>query len=224
MRRLPIIQRPSFLRLRAVPLVHRPIFLVATRHQSFSVMSQKKHQASPDSSSQPDGNNEPLPPLSPKDFRTYNRMAEQMDQFHNHFRLTWNQLQDACTSTGKKPGGLSPRQLIMAGLSFCSQLDFHHSIEEQHIFPVLAKKMPEFRRELALLSQHRQIHKGLEKLEAYLTKCRSGEVDLQREEIKRLMDGFGEVLWKHLDEEVRTLGAENMRRYWSLQEMARLPM
>jgi hypothetical protein len=81
MRRLPIIQRPSFLRLRAIPLVHRPIFLVATRHQSFSVMSQKKHQASPDSSSQPDGNNEPLPPLSPKDFRTYNRMAEQMDQF-----------------------------------------------------------------------------------------------------------------------------------------------
>ncbi|GIJ91718.1 hypothetical protein Asppvi_010690 [Aspergillus pseudoviridinutans] len=187
-------------------------------------MSHKKHQASPDSSSQPDGNNEPLPPLSPKDFRTYNRMAEQMNQFHNHFRLTWNQLQDACTSTGKKPGGLSPRQLIMAGLGFCSQLDFHHSIEEQHIFPVLAKKMPEFRRELELLTQHKQIHKGLEKLEAYLTKCRSGEVDLQREEMKRLMDGFGDVLWKHLDDEVRTLGAENMRKYWSLQEMARLPM
>ncbi|KAF4216669.1 hypothetical protein CNMCM8980_006472 [Aspergillus fumigatiaffinis] len=175
-------------------------------------MSQKKHQASPDPTGQPEGNNEPLPPLSPKDFRTYNRMAEQMDQFHNHFRLTWNQLQDACTSTGKKSSGLSPRQLIMAGLNFCSQLDFHHSIEEQHIFPVLAKRMPEFRRELELLSQHRQIHKGLEKLEDYLTKCRSGEVDLQREEVKRLMDGFGDVLWRHLDEEVRTLGAENMRR------------
>ncbi|GFF37083.1 hypothetical protein IFM58399_04770 [Aspergillus lentulus] len=187
-------------------------------------MSQKNSQASPDPTGQAKGNNEPLPPLSPKDFRTYNRMAEQMDQFHNHFRLTWNQLQDACTSTGKKSSGLSPRQLIMAGLSFCSQLDFHHSIEEQHIFPVLAKRMPEFRRELALLSQHRQIHKGLEKLEDYLTKCRSGEVDLQREEVKRLMDGFGDVLWQHLDEEVRTLGAENMRRYWSLQEMARLPM
>ncbi|KAH2465379.1 hypothetical protein KXW63_005434 [Aspergillus fumigatus] len=187
-------------------------------------MSPKKHQASADPHGHRDGNNEPLPPLSPKDFRTYNRMAEQMDQFHNHFRLIWNQLQDACTSTGKKPSGLSPRQLIMAGLSFCSQLDFHHSIEEQHIFPVLAKRMPEFRRELDLLSQHRQIHKGLEKLEDYLTKCRSGEVDLQREEVKRLMDGFGDVLWKHLDEEVRTLGAENMRRHWSLQEMARLPM
>ncbi|GIK04295.1 hypothetical protein Aspvir_008374 [Aspergillus viridinutans] len=187
-------------------------------------MSQKNHQACPDSTSQPDGNNEPLPPLSPKDFQTYNRMAEHMDHFHNNFRLTWNQLQDACTSTDKKPNGLSPRQLIIAGLGFCSQLDFHHSIEEQHIFPVLAKRMPEFRRELALLTQHKQIHKGLEQLEAYLTKCLSGEVDLQREEMKRLMDAFGDVLWKHLDEEVRTLAAENMRRHWSLQEMAQLPM
>jgi hypothetical protein len=49
-------------------------------------------------------------------------------------------------------------------------------------------------------------------------------VDLQREEVKQLMDGFGDVLWRHLDEEVRTLGAENMRRYWNLQEMAKLPM
>ncbi|KAF9895190.1 hypothetical protein FE257_000092 [Aspergillus nanangensis] len=164
------------------------------------------------------------PPLSPKDFRVYNRLAEQMQQFHNHFRLSWNQLQDACESTGKRPGGLSPRQLIMSGLGFCSQLDFHHSIEEQHVFPVLAKKMPEFRRELSLLGQHKQIHKGLVKLEDYLTKCRSGEVDLERSEMKRLMDAFGEVLWAHLDEEVHALEAENMRKYWSLKEMPTLPM
>ncbi|RHZ64357.1 hypothetical protein CDV55_103044 [Aspergillus turcosus] len=186
-------------------------------------MSPKKDQASPASSSQPDGNNEPLPPLSPKDFRTYNRMAEKMDYYHNHFRQMWNQLQDACTSTGKRPGGLSPRQLITTGLTFCSQLDLHHSIEEEHIFPTLARRMPEFRRELSLVSQHRQIHKGLEKLEEYLTKCRSGEVDLQREEMKMHMDAFGEVLWTHLDDEVKALGAENMRRYWNLQEMGRMP-
>ncbi|GES65273.1 hemerythrin HHE cation binding domain protein [Aspergillus terreus] len=164
------------------------------------------------------------PPLSPKDFRVYNRMAEQMQQFHNHFRLTWNQLQDACEASGKRPGGLSPRQLIMMGLGFCSQLDFHHSIEEEHIFPVLAKRMPEFRRELSLLGQHRKIHKGLVQLEDYLTKCRSGEVDLERPEMKRLMDAFGEVLWAHLDDEVRALEAENMRKYWSLKEMPTLPM
>ncbi|KAJ6018294.1 hypothetical protein N7451_001673 [Penicillium sp. IBT 35674x] len=167
---------------------------------------------------------EPLPKLSPSEFRTYNRLAEQMDAFHNHFRMTWNQLFDACSAAGKRPSGLSARQMIMMGLQFCSQLDFHHSIEEQHIFPVLAKKMPEFKKELELLRQHKQIHAGLEKLEAYLEKCRSGEEDLRREEVKRLMEGFGEVLWKHLDEEVKTLGAENMRNYWSADEMRRLPM
>ncbi|KAJ5876428.1 uncharacterized protein N7529_002012 [Penicillium soppii] len=165
---------------------------------------------------------EPLPPLSASDFRTYNRMSEQMEAFHSHFRLTWNQLWEACESSGKR--ALSARQMIMMGLQFCSQLDFHHSIEEQHIFPVLAKKMPEFRKELELLSQHRQIHAGLEKLEKYLEKCRSGEEDMRREEVKRLMDGFGKVLWTHLDQEVKTLEAANMRKFWSLDEMRRLPM
>lgn len=190
---------------------------------------------------------EALPPLSASDLRTYNRLADQMDGFvsfgylpppgenlrsdrlltasqHNHFRMTWNQLWDACDSSAKRPGGLSARQMIMMGLQFCSQLDFHHSIEEQHIFPVLAKKMPEFRKELDLLKQHKQIHAGLEKLESYLVKCRTGEEDMRREEIKRLMEGFGAVLWKHLDEEVQTLKADNMRKYWSLDEMRRLPM
>lgn len=112
----------------------------------------------------------------------------------------------------------------MMGLQFCSQLDFHHSIEEQHIFPVLAKKTPVFRKELDLLRQHKQIHAGLEKLETYLERCRSGEEDMRGEEVHKLMEAFGAVLWKHLDEEVQTLRADNMRKYWSLEEMRRLPM
>ncbi|KAJ5698055.1 hypothetical protein N7462_000060 [Penicillium macrosclerotiorum] len=139
----------------------------------------------------PEKAGEALPPLSPSEFRTYNRLSEQMDAFHNHFRLTWNELLGACSSEGKRSKGMSARQMIMMGLQFCSQLDFHHSIEEQHIFPVLAKKMPEFRKELELLKQHKKIHAGLEKLESYLESCRSGEEDLRREEVKRLMEAFG---------------------------------
>ncbi|KAI9925835.1 hypothetical protein MW887_005641 [Aspergillus wentii] len=165
---------------------------------------------------------EALPALSTREFRIYNRMAEQMDMFHTHFRLTWNELQTACTTT--KRSAISPRQLISMGESFCSHLTMHHNIEERHIFPVLAKKMPEFKKELDLLKQHKQIHAGLDKFEAYLSDCRLGRADLERGEVKRLMDGFGEVLWAHLDDEVRTLGAENMRRYWTLEEMPRLPM
>ncbi|KAJ5481166.1 hypothetical protein N7539_007060 [Penicillium diatomitis] len=171
-----------------------------------------------------DGSEKPaqaLPPLSASDLRTYNRMADGMEQFHNHFRLSWRELYAAVE---KRSGNLSARQLISGLTNFCRQLDFHHSIEEKHIFPVLAKKMPEFRKELDLLKQHKQIHAGLDNLEAYLEKCRSGEEDLRREEVKRLMDSFGTVLWNHLDEEVETLKADNMRKYWSLEEMRRLPM
>ena len=42
--------------------------------------------------------------------------------------------------------------------------------------------------------------------------------------MKEKMDSWGEVLWKHLDQEVETLGAENMRKYWTLDEMKRMPM
>ena len=84
--------------------------------------------------------------------------------------------------------------------------------------------MEAFKKELELLSQHKQIHEGLEKFEDYLGKCRSGEKDLRMDEMKTLMDGFGDVLWQHLDDEVNQLRAENMQKYWTIQEMKRMPM
>ena len=119
---------------------------------------------------------------------------------------------------------MSLRQFITTGLQFCHHLSVHHSIEENHIFPVLATKMPAFRKELELLTQHKQIHRGLDKFEAYLEKCKTGETDFSSEEMKRLMDTFGDVLWAHLDDEVKELGAENMRNYWTITEMRRMPM
>lgn len=164
-----------------------------------------------------------LPKLSAKEFATYNSMAEHMDYFHNNFRRTWNLLHDAAVAN-KRPANMSIGRFLSTGLDFCHHLHVHHSIEEQHIFPVLAKRMPAFRKELELLTQHKQIHKGMDKLEAYLTECRSGERELRLVEVKDIMDGFGEVLWQHLGDEVKQLGAENMRKYWSPEEMRRMPM
>ena len=132
-------------------------------------------------------------------------------------------LYNACT-TAKKPAGMSLRSFLSEAEQFSHHLTFHHTIEEQHIFPVLAAKMPKFRKELELLTQHKQIHEGLEELEKYIGECRSGERELRFVEMKGVMDGFGGVLWEHLDDEVKELRAENMRRYWSLAEMRRLPM
>ncbi|KZF22354.1 hypothetical protein L228DRAFT_239331 [Xylona heveae TC161] len=164
-----------------------------------------------------------LPKLSAKEFREYNRMAEHMDMFHNHFRQTWNTLYRACEA-GRRPAGFSIRAFISMGIDLCEMLEMHHGIEEAHVFPRLAARMPAFKRELELVSQHREIHRGLESLQAYLQKCRSGETDLRLDELKEVMDGFGKVLWQHMDDEVKELGAENMRKYWSLEEMRKMRM
>lgn len=84
--------------------------------------------------------------------------------------------------------------------------------------------MPAFRKELELLTQHKQIHAGLERLEKYISQCRTGEADFRLEELRAIMDSFGTVLWAHLDDEVKQLGADNMRKFWSLQEMRSMPM
>ena len=119
---------------------------------------------------------------------------------------------------------MSIRAFLNTGLQFCHHLTVHHTIEEQHIFPVLARKMPAFKKELELLTQHKQIHNGLDKFEDYLDKCKTGERELRLEEAKEIMDGFGKVLWQHLDDEVAQLGAENMRKFWTADEMRRMPM
>ncbi|TKA36985.1 hypothetical protein B0A54_11349 [Friedmanniomyces endolithicus] len=155
--------------------------------------------------SAPKKEDQDLPKMSPQEFRVYNRMAEHMDMFHENFRRTWNLLYGACTS-GKRPAGMSLRAFLNTGLEFCHHLTVHHTIEEQHIFP------------------HKLIHNGLEKFEGYLEECRSGERELRLEEMRELLEGFGTVLWQHLDDEVKQLRAENMRRFWSAEEMRRLPM
>ena len=127
-------------------------------------------------------------------------------------------------SSGKRPQNMSLRQFLTMGLQFCRYIETHHGIEEQHIFPILAKKMPEFRKELSLLTQHKAIHKGIDQMEAYLRKCNNGETDFRMDELKKIMDSYGDVLWTHLNEEVQTLGAENMRKYWTIEEMRSMPM
>lgn len=84
--------------------------------------------------------------------------------------------------------------------------------------------MSAFRKELELLTHHKMIHAGIEKLETYLEECQGGERELRMTELKEVMDSFGPVLWEHLDAEVKQLGAENMRKYWSLEEMRAMPM
>lgn len=164
---------------------------------------------------------ENLPKLSAADFQSYNKLAVMMDYYHNHFRRTWTMLYKTASS-GQRPSGMSMRSFIHTGLQFCSHINTHHGIEEYHIFPELAKRMPQFQDGDFLKKQHEEIHAGLERIQTYLEACQSGERELRMSELKDIMDSFGEVLWTHLDEEVKTLGAESMRKYWTKAEIARM--
>jgi hemerythrin-like domain-containing protein len=122
---------------------------------------------------------------------------------------------------------MSLKQFINAGLQFCSHLKTHHSIEESYLFPMLAVRMPEFkqgRNAAELLRQHEEIHEGMDLFEEYLQKCTNEETELDLRTLKTKMDSWGGVLWKHLDQEVKTLGAENMRKYWSVEDMRGMPI
>ena len=83
--------------------------------------------------------------------------------------------------------------------------------------------MPQFKDKALLLEQHKKIHEGMDGFEQYVEEVRRGERDLVLRELGERM-GWGDVLWAHLDEEVKTLGAENMRKYWTLAEMSRMAM
>ncbi|KAL9129455.1 MAG: hypothetical protein Q9217_002089 [Psora testacea] len=149
--------------------------------------------------------------------QAYGRMGDTMSYYHNHFKSTWNVLYGACESN-RRPANMSIKQFLNTTSQFLHHLEIHHSIEEQHIFPVLAQRMPAFKEEMALLSQHKQIHAGMDKLEAYVEECKSSKRDFRLDEMKKVLDSFGTVLWTHLDEEVQNLSPENMQKYWSVDE------
>ncbi|KFG79220.1 hypothetical protein MANI_008321 [Metarhizium anisopliae] len=165
-----------------------------------------------------------LPPLTDHDFKIYNRMADRMEQFHNYFRQTWTLLWTAAT-TSRRPQNLTQKQFLHEAISFARHLSAHHGIEEAHVFPLLATRMPEFdARRGSLVKQHEQIHKGLEEFESYVKECHAGRDEFEMGVLKEKMEGWGGVLWEHLDDEVRMLGAERMRAVWSKEEMMRMPM
>ncbi|KAH9429842.1 hypothetical protein MCOR02_009572 [Pyricularia oryzae] len=133
------------------------------------------------------------------------------------------------------PGKHDTEAVHRHGARFCAAADHAPHIEEQLLYPQLAVRMDDFRnqdgkkggskpsrKQSELLLQHRLIHEGMDRFEDYLTECRRGQLDFEMATLKTKMDDWNDVLWLHLDAEVETLKAENMRKYWTLPEMRRL--
>nr|XP_031860142.1 uncharacterized protein CI109_004507 [Kwoniella shandongensis]KAA5527214.1 hypothetical protein CI109_004507 [Kwoniella shandongensis] len=165
---------------------------------------------------------------SSKDFREWNRLADHMDMFHNHFRYEFNRVYTLADGGFHKEGMTLPRFLREAQ-QLSQHLDMHHRIEETYIFPVLAKKMPQFkqggRESGEHLKKHKKIHDGIDKYDKYLKEGLANPSKYDAAELRAILDGFREVLFSHLDEEVKDLGAESMKAAgWTLDEIRRVPM
>lgn len=142
---------------------------------------------------------------------------------HTHFRHTWTFLWETVAAE-KRLSELELSVFIQTGIDLARQLTGHHRTEERLVFPILGKKMVEFRPdEGPLLGQHEKIHEGIEVFETYLRQCQNGKATFEPSALRERMESWGEVLWTHLDQEVATLAAENMRKYWSTDEIRAMP-
>lgn len=88
--------------------------------------------------------------------------SDPLRSFHRYFRSSFQQLFELSDGSFEK-NGLSVPDFMDVAESFLRHLEGHHGIEERYIFPVLAKKMPQFAEEHQ--EEHDTIHEGMHQLE-----------------------------------------------------------
>ncbi|KAH7100334.1 hypothetical protein BKA62DRAFT_771604 [Auriculariales sp. MPI-PUGE-AT-0066] len=90
----------------------------------------------------------------------------------------------------------------------------HHDSEEATLFPALARHLDMSTEQ----SQHKVMHDHLDDIHAYLTHpdtLQSFSADKLREKMLAVRD----VLFDHLDAEIKHLGRENLEPHWSAEEL-----
>ncbi|KAI0733188.1 hypothetical protein C8Q72DRAFT_950055 [Fomitopsis betulina] len=153
----------------------------------------------------------------------WNRLADHMQTYHSHFKVEFDKIYKLADGSFNDRG--MPLQMY---LRICDQLvkhlTAHHTIEERYIFPVLAKRMPEFRDDEKHLKSHHGIHDGLDRLSALISGWSKDAKTYSPVEMRSCLDSWRTILFEHLDEEVRDLSAENMQKHWKLEELDQIPM
>ncbi|KAI9060275.1 hypothetical protein FKP32DRAFT_1760532 [Trametes sanguinea] len=150
-------------------------------------------------------------------------LADSMTYFHNHFKHEFDAVYELADGSFTKRGMSLPMYLRLAA-QLAKGLTAHHTIEERYIFPILAKRMTSFKDDEVHLKSHEAIHHGLDELNALIRKWSEEPSTYKPEEMRACLDSWREVLFKHLDQEVQDLSGENMKKYWTLEELERIPI
>jgi len=163
------------------------------------------------------------PQSSARDARRWNMLSQRMSIFHEMFKEEFNTLYELADGSFNQRG-MSLSYYLASAHQMKTHLTMHHTIEERHIFPFLAKRMPQFANAAVHINSHKGIHDGLEDLSTLLTKWTSDPKTYSPTEMKHCLDGFRDVLFKHLDEEVADLRGENLQNYFTLEEIEKIPI
>jgi len=161
-----------------------------------------------------------LPVLSAREQTRWNRLGNLMSQYHASFKHEFNTIYELADGSFSKQGLSLPDYLRVAhGLK--THLTAHHTIEERFVFPILAKRMPQFKGHH--LESHSGIHDGLDRLDDLLSKYRSDPSLYSPKDMKACLDSWREVLFRHLDEEVEDLQGDNLRKHsFTIQEIEQI--
>ncbi|KZT42528.1 hypothetical protein SISSUDRAFT_50964 [Sistotremastrum suecicum HHB10207 ss-3] len=151
--------------------------------------------------------------------RRWNRLAITMDSFHQGFRHEYDTIFSMADGSFSNKYRLSLAEFLRTATSFRRHLEIHHNIEERYIFPVLAKRMPSFRDNEKHRNSHHSIHDGLDRLSLLIAKYSEDNTKYSPTEFRSCLESFRDVLFAHLDEEVADLSGENLKKYWTIDEV-----
>ncbi|KAL5485498.1 hypothetical protein ACEPAI_8140 [Sanghuangporus weigelae] len=155
--------------------------------------------------------------------RRWNKLAVTMETFHDYFKREFSQLYKLADGSFANKG-MSLQMYLRAAESLKKHLEGHHTIEERFIFPELAKKMPSFAEDEQHRKSHEGIHDGLVRLSTLIREFREEPSTYSPQRMRECFDSFKDVLMRHLDEEVEDLRGENMKKYWTLEELDKIPI
>ncbi|KAG7098633.1 hypothetical protein E1B28_000551 [Marasmius oreades] len=181
--------------------------------------------------------------------RRWNRFSDHMNSLHQWFKDEYNTLYELADGSFTKRGW-SLSLYLESARRLNQHLTMHHTIEERHVFPMLAIKMKEFATDSEHLKSHRGIHEGsfrfdfsfpcqelptfgnskiwflpgMDKLQELVKKYKKEPSTYSPEEMRACLDSFRDVLFNHLDQEVDDLKAENLKKHWSLEELEEMNM
>lgn len=150
----------------------------------------------------------------------YSKLYETMRYFHSLHQQQLLSLQEQC----KKATKFEDLRSLASGIhSFCHDLHLHHTIEDQHLFPSIARKTNISHLE----THHEQLSKMLVELDTssiHLKQIKNSPEDIQTAliDVSSLINKASALIIEHETAEEEVIAPENMRKLFTEQEIRQL--